>query len=132
MFLTDFNATDYILPIILGISIGLLIAFKRNSGSYKLIYLDAEEFRSNMRKGQLIDIRSKEDFTQEKINGSRNFPKREVLQSLHLLRKDQPIFIYGNTDKGQIKSVGKKLMKKGFKPVYVLVGGLDNWPFVKK
>lgn len=132
MFLSSFEISSFILPIVLGISIGLLIAFKRNSAGLKLIYLEAEEFRANMRKGQLLDIREKEVFTKERINGSRNFPKKEIFQNLHLIRKDQPIFLYAETEKGLIKNVGKKLMKKGYRPVYVLIGGLDNWPFPKK
>lgn len=132
MFLSSFEFSSFILPIVLGISIGLLIAFKRNSAGLKLIYLEAEEFRANMRKGQLLDIREKEVFTKERINGSRNFPKKEIFQNLHLIRKDQPIFLYSDTEKGLIKTVGKKLMKKGYRPVYVLIGGLDNWPFPKK
>jgi len=132
MFLTSIDFSSFIIPIILGITIGLLIAFRRNSGNLKPIFLEAEEFRANMRKGQLIDIRNKDDFSKEKINGSRNFPNREVFQSLHLLRKDQPVFLYGESSYGKVKSVSKKMMKKGFKPVYILVGGLDEWPFPKK
>jgi rhodanese-related sulfurtransferase len=132
MFLTDSGITSYILPIVLGIGIGLLFAFRKNSKSLKITYLTAEDFRSNMRKGQLVDIRSKEDFTKERINGSRNYPNKDIFQSLHLFRADQPVFLYANSDKGTVKTVAKKLLKKGFKPVYVLIGGLDNWPYVKK
>lgn len=132
MFLTEFDFTDYIIPIVLGITIGLVIAFWRNSRSLKVTYLVAEDFRANMRKGQLIDIRTKEAFSEEKINGSRNFPNRSIFQNLHLLRADQPIFLYDNTDKGKIKSIGRKIMKKGYTPVYILAGGLNNWPFPKK
>jgi rhodanese-related sulfurtransferase len=132
MFLAEFNITEWLLPIGLGLLIGALIAFKRNSGNIKLIYLEPEEFRANMRKGQLIDIRTKDAYDNEKINGSRNFPKRELLGNLYKIRTDQPVFLYADRDKGAIKSVGKKLMKKGYRPVYVLKGGFENWPFVKK
>ena len=132
MVLTGFNITEYLIPIVLGVAIGLIIAFWRNSRGLKATYLVPEDFRANMRKGQLIDIRSKEDFQKEHINGSRNFPNRQALQSLHLLRADQPIFLYANSDTGTVKALGRKLMKKGFKPVYILTGGLDNWPYPKK
>ncbi|MFA7075926.1 MAG: rhodanese-like domain-containing protein [Candidatus Izemoplasmatales bacterium] len=132
MFLAEFKVTDYIIPIILGVGIGLVIAFWRNSKGIKATYLVPEDFRANMRKGQLIDIRSKEEFTKERINGSRNFPKRTVFQSMHLLRADQPVFIYANQDKGIVKAVGRKLMKKGFHTVYILSGGFENWPYPKK
>jgi rhodanese-related sulfurtransferase len=132
MFLSSFQITDYLIPIGIGIALGLLLAFRRSRASIKPIYLEAEEFRANMRKGQLIDIRSKDAFLESRINGSRNFPNREVFQSLHLIRNDQPIFIYNNNHNSKIKSIAKKLMRKGYQPVYILIGGLDNWPFPKK
>lgn len=124
---------EWIWPIVLGISLGLLIAYARNrkgKGSYLL--LDAEEFRKNMRRGQLIDIRPEDAYQEEKINGSRNYPKKQVFQNLYLLRTDQPIFLYGQADNGPVKSVAKKLLRKGYYPVYVLKGGLKDWPFPKK
>ena len=132
MFLTETSFSSFIWPIVIGISLGLLIAFRRNSASLKLTYLEAEDFRNNMRKGQLIDIREKEAFSQEKINGARNFPNKEAISSLHLLRKDQPVFIYSDSDFGKVRKVGKKIRKKGFSSVYVLICGLDKWPYPKK
>lgn len=124
---------DWLLPILLGTSLGIILAFLRNrKKTSQVIYLDAEEFRKNMRRGQLIDVRKEDDFKVEKINGSRNYPKKSVFQNLYLLRADQPIFLYGDTDKGVVQSVGKKLKRKGYHPVYVLNGGLKNWPFPKK
>jgi rhodanese-related sulfurtransferase len=124
---------EWIWPIVLGISLGLLLAFARNKKKQGgLLFLSAEEFRKNMRRGQLIDIRSEEEYKNEKINGSRNYPKKQVFGNLYLLRTDQPVFLYGNKDQGLVKRVGKKLMRKGYYPVYVLKGGLDEWPFPKK
>jgi len=124
---------DWIWPIVLGISLGLLIAYARNKkdkGSYLL--LEADEFRKNMRRGQLIDIRPEDAYNQEKINGSRNYPKKQVFQNLYLLRTDQPIFLYGSKDNGTVKKVAKKMLRKGYYPVYVLKGGLEDWPYPKK
>ena len=125
--------TDWLWPILLGTSLGLILAYFRNRRSNsEIIYLDAEEFRNNMRRGQLIDIRKEEDYKNEKINGSRNYPGRQIFQNLYLLRADQPVFLYSDTGKGKVKSVGKKLKRKGYNPVYVLKGGLNEWPFPKK
>jgi rhodanese-related sulfurtransferase len=124
---------DWIWPIVLGLSLGFLIAFARNKkGKGNLLLLEADEFRKNMRRGQLIDVRPEQDYSQEKINGSRNYPKKQVFQNLYLLRTDQPIFLYGEKDNGIVKKVGKKLLRKGYYPVYVLKGGLEAWPFPKK
>lgn len=136
MFLSDLgnmSALTWVLVIGAGLLIGWFIATKRNSNTGdQVIFLKAEEFRANMRKGQLIDIRKDEEYNGSKILGSRNFPKREIFQNLYKLRSDQAVFLYANTDSGLIKGVAKKLVKKGFKPVYILIGGMDQWPFIKK
>jgi rhodanese-related sulfurtransferase len=132
MFIYTLNITQWVLPIGLGILLGAVIAYKRGSENLKITYLEPEDFRSNMRKGQLIDIRIKEDYDLEKINGSRNFPKKELLRNLYKLRKDQAVFLYHDDDRGLVKTIGNKLLKKGYRPVYVLKGGFKNWPFPKK
>lgn len=135
MILTTFSdVMGWLLPISLGILLGVFLATRKNKDkTQKMIVLDAEEFRKNMRKGQLIDIRSDEEHQTKKINGSRSFPKKSVFSSLHQIRADQPIFIYDAKQSGRVGRVAKKLIKKGYEPVYVLKGGLDAWPFpVKK
>ncbi len=132
MFLAIQDALNWIIPIALGLFIGYLIATRKKASGDDIVMLEAEDFRANMRKGQLIDIRSKEDYKVKKINGSRNFPKKAITQDLFKIRADQAVFLYGNLDSGQIKSVANKLVKKGFKPIYILKGGLPNWPFTTK
>ncbi len=133
MFLATGDVTTWVLVIGAGLVIGWFIATRRNNGTHEqVVFLKPEEFRANMRKGQLIDMRSEEAHSNGKINGSRNFPKRSILQSLFKLRTDQAVFLYSDVDTGQIKSVANKLIKKGFKPVYVLIGGFSNWPFIVK
>ncbi len=133
MFLAIEDVIGWIIPIVLGLAIGMWIASKRGSNTQdQLIYLEAEEFRANMRKGQLIDIRSADDYNKEKILGSRNFPKKEVFGNLFKLRTDQAVFIYDEMNSARAKSVAKKLIRKGYHPVYVLQGGFANWPFIKK
>ncbi|MBI9009482.1 MAG: rhodanese-like domain-containing protein [Tenericutes bacterium] len=133
MFLAITDILNWVLPITLGLLVGYMIATRgKNQNKDSLVYLNAEDFRQNMRKGQLIDLRSKEDFEKERINGSRNFPKREILGSLFKLRADQPVFLYNETGTGTVKSVANKLAKKGFKPVYILKEGFQEWPFIKK
>jgi len=132
MFLALSDVMNWALPISLGLLIGYFIATRDKSSGDSIIYMEAEEFRSNMRKGQLVDIRKEEQYSESKINGSRNFPKRQLLQNLFKIRADQAVFIYADTDRGTIRSVAKKLVKKGYKPIYILKGGFTNWPFIKK
>lgn len=132
MFLALSDVMNWALPISLGLLIGYFIATRDKSSGESIIYMDAEEFRSNMRKGQLVDIRKEEQYSESKINGSRNFPKRQLLQNLFKIRTDQAVFLYADTDRGTIRRVAKKLAKKGYKPIYILKGGFTNWPFIKK
>ncbi len=122
----------WVLPIGLGLVLGLLIAMRKNHDYSQIILLKSEEFRLNMRKGQLIDIRNHEAFEAKRINGSRNFEKMSLFGSLHKIRKDQAIFIYDETNSIHIKRVSKKLIKKGFHPVYVLESGIEKYPFPLK
>jgi len=123
---------QWVLPIGVGLLVGVLISSRKKYDYSQIVELGAEEFRLNMRKGQLIDIRKEEEFKVKKINGSRNFPGRSVFQSLHRLRNDQPVFLYDNTGSHQTKSVARKLIKKGYKPIYLLTGGLEGWPYPLK
>lgn len=132
MFLALEDVLNWVLPIALGLLIGFVIATRGKGNIDQIIYMDPEEFRANMRKGQLIDIRKEDEYNLEKVNGSRNFPGREILGNLSKLRTDQAVFLYANTDSGQVKAIAKKLVKKGYKPVYILKGGMVQWPFTKK
>ncbi len=120
---------EWVLPIGIGLLVGVLISTRKKYDYSKIIELTPEEFRLNMRKGQLLDIRNEESYKAKKINGSRNFPKRSAFQSLHKFRKDQAIFLYDESNSYLTKAVAKKFIKKGFRPIYLLKGGLDAWPF---
>ena len=133
MFLALADVLNWVLPITLGLLVGYMIATRgKNQNKDSLVFLSSEDFRQNMRKGQLIDLRTQESYKKERINGSRNFPKREILGNLFKLRADQPVFLYAETGSGTVKSVANKLAKKGFKPVYILKDGFQAWPFAKK
>ena len=133
MLLAIQDVLNWLLPILLGLFIGFMIATRKNSNvGENVVIMSPEEFSQNMRKGQLIDIRKEDSYHQAKILGSRNFPGREILGSLFKLRNDQAVFLYGDSDKGTINRVARKLVKKGYRPVYILKGGIENWPYNKK
>ncbi|OQX94126.1 MAG: hypothetical protein B6I17_00270 [Tenericutes bacterium 4572_104] len=132
MFLSINDVMNWLLPISLGLLLGYYIATRKKTDPDSIIIMNPEEFRNNMRKGQLFDIRKEEEFKKSKINGSRNFPKRSLLASLYKIRKDQAVFLYSDTDKGVVKKVANKLSKKGYNPIYILKGGFNEWPFSKK
>ncbi|MBN2540346.1 MAG: rhodanese-like domain-containing protein [Bacilli bacterium] len=132
MFLATSDILNWALPIATGLLIGYFIATRNKDYKEHIHLLEAEEFRANMRKGQLIDIRKDDQYQLEKINGSRNFPGRSVFGNLAKIRQDQAVFLYSDQDRGKIRSVAKKLAKKGYRPVYILKNGFAQWPFVRK
>jgi rhodanese-related sulfurtransferase len=120
---------NWIWPIALGLLVGVLLAGRKNVDYSKIVRLKPEEFRQNMRKGQLIDIRTESQFEARRINGSRNFPKMSAFQNLSKLRPDLAVFVYDETDSILLRRFCKKLIRKGFVRVYCLQGGLKQWPY---
>ena len=114
-----------IIAIILGIILGLFIMMRRESKK-AVVNLSEKEFVENMRKGQLVDLRKKEEFDQGHINGARNIPFVMLTRNPGKLRRDLPIYLY--CEKGKIcKSAALVLYGKGYENIYQLEGGLTNW-----
>ncbi|HAQ57108.1 MAG TPA: hypothetical protein DCR44_06925 [Acholeplasmatales bacterium] len=130
MFLASF--WDWAWPISVGLLAGLLIATRKHYDYSKIVTLAPEEFRLNMRRGQLVDLRSETAFDAKRINGARNFPKRELFGQLNKLRADMPVFLYDDHQGALVKAVAKKLVRKKFQPIYVLKGGFSAWHFAVK
>ncbi|GAB2485342.1 rhodanese-like domain-containing protein [Alkalibacterium psychrotolerans] len=88
--------------------------------------LENEEFKQNMRKAQIVDVRGKDDFDAGHILGARNIPYMQMKQRANELRKDQPIYLYD--DKKTLSYRSALLLKKqGFEDIHVLKGGYTNW-----
>ncbi|MDO4924672.1 MAG: rhodanese-like domain-containing protein [Turicibacter sp.] len=114
-----------IIAIILGIILGLFIMMRRESKK-AVVSLSEKEFIENMRKGQLVDLRKKEEFEEGHINGARNIPFAMLTRNPGRLRKDLPIYLY--CEKGKVsKRAALVLYGKGYEQIYQLEGGLTNW-----
>ena len=114
-----------IIAIILEIILGLFIMMRRESKK-AVVNLSEKEFVENMRKGQLVDLRKKEEFDQGHINGARNIPFVMLTRNPGKLRRDLPIYLY--CEKGKVcKRAALVLYGKGYENIYQLEGGLTNW-----
>ena len=114
-----------IIAIILGIILGLFIMMRRESKK-AVVNLSEKEFVENMRKGQLVDLRKKEEFDQGHINGARNIPFVMLTRNPGKLRRDLPIYLY--CEKGKVcKRAALVLYGKGYENIYQLEGGLTIW-----
>ncbi|MEY8463610.1 rhodanese-like domain-containing protein [Streptococcus merionis] len=89
--------------------------------------LENEDFKHLMRSGQLIDLRDPSAFNRKHILGARNIPQQQLKSSLSALRKDKPVLLYENLRGGLVTNAAFLLKKHGFKEVYILSYGLENW-----
>ena len=98
----------------------------RRESKKAVVNLSEKEFIENMRKGQLVDLRKKEEFEEGHINGARNIPFVMLTRNPGRLRKDLPIYLY--CEKGKVsKRAALVLYGKGYEQIYQLDGGLVNW-----
>ena len=115
-----------IIAIVLGVGIGLLIVSRKNVDHSTIHIINKDDFKNNMRKGQLIDIRKKEEYEQKKIKGARNFKSSQISGKYSKLRKDQSVYIYCNNGKKSHRTA-KKMTKNGYKNIYILKNGFNDY-----
>ena len=115
----------FFLIVLLGVIVFLII-YSRNAMKKNVQFLKEQEFAWVMRKGQLIDVRKKDEFAKGHINGSRNIPLAILSKSLSKLRGDQPIYLVCANGK-QSKRATMLLISKHFTDIYALEGGIASW-----
>jgi len=109
-----------------GIIMGLFIVARKNVDHSAIHIISRDDFVGNMRKGQLIDIRKKDEFGQSKIKGARNFAASQITGKGSKLRRDQSVYLYCNNGKKSYRTA-KKMTKQGFKNIYILEKGFENY-----
>lgn len=77
---------------------------------------------------QLVDVRTPKEFAQGHIKNALNinYFSENFADSLQLLDKDKPVYIYCRSGKRSGKSISK-FKEAGFNTIYELDGGLLNW-----
>ena len=115
----------WVVTIGLGVTLGLIVSSRKPVKKEKIHIVNAEDFKSNMRKGQLVDIRKKEAFEQDRIKGARNFRKSQITSKFSVLRKDQAVFLYCQNGKASLR-LAKQMSKGDFIAIYVLEHGFDS------
>ncbi|MCL1989692.1 MAG: rhodanese-like domain-containing protein [Defluviitaleaceae bacterium] len=124
-FIANINLPTILFMVLL-IAILMFILYSRHTMKKNVNFLDEQAFAQTMRKGQLIDVRKKDEFEQGHINGSRNIPLAMLTKSMSKLRGDQPIYLVCADDK-QSQRATMLLMSKNFTTVYALKGGIAGW-----
>lgn len=106
---------------ILGNQLYLMIQTKRSA-----TMLEEADFKEGMRKAQVIDVREKDAFSAGHILGARNIPYTILKQSMDSIRKDQPIYLYDQRKSISVRAANK-LRKAGYKNMFILKGGYEDW-----
>lgn len=89
--------------------------------------IDNASFSELIRGGQLVDLRSSEEFRRKHILGARNIQGPQLKDSLGALRKDKPVLIYENSRSQLVSNAALLLKKNGYKEIYILEAGLNGW-----
>ena len=117
---------SYVITISIGLIIGLIIVSFKNIDRTAYHVINREDFKSNMRKGQLVDVRKKDEFKTSKIKGARNFTVGHVSGKYSKLRKDSSVYIYCNNGRKSLRAA-RKMTKQGFKNIYILENGFNKY-----
>lgn len=96
----------------------------------KFTHVDALTFRSFLtdKKGLLVDVRTKEEYEDNHIDGAVNFDiySSKFLEYFENLPLDTSIFVYCNTGV-RSKTAIEMLRQSGYIEVYGLRGGIIAW-----
>ncbi|MCK7484830.1 MAG: rhodanese-like domain-containing protein [Bacillus subtilis] len=125
---------DWVLPIVLGLLIGILLVHSEKARFHASPCDEGRRVRARNAQGPTHRYPFRRERTKHvRINGSRHFAKRSVLANLPKLRRDQPVYLCTmQTLSPQLKNIAKAMIRKGFKPIYLLEGGLEKWPYSVK
>ena len=115
--------------IVIAVALGLLMGWimtQRNKRKPEAVhFISKEDFFSNMRKGQLVDVRKTKEYEQDKIKGARNFTSAQLTGKYPKVRKDKSVYLYCQNGK-KSKRVATKMSGQGFKAIYILEGGFNT------
>lgn len=117
---------NIVIAVVAGLVLGWFLMRNNKTDLSKVHEIQLSDFKKNMRKGQLVDIRKKDAFNQNKIKGARNFTTRQLTSKYSKLRRDQSVFLYCQNGK-KSKRIAKKLAKESYPDIYFLSGGFDSY-----
>jgi rhodanese-related sulfurtransferase/thiol-disulfide isomerase/thioredoxin len=107
----------------------ITIAVFSQNKSEKTLSLDLFYTKIQSQKNpQIIDARGPEEFALNHIIGAINFnlESKDYAKRIAALDKSKPVFTY-SIGAGRSVWLADDLLKKGFKEVYSLEGGIANW-----
>ncbi|MFW5838519.1 MAG: rhodanese-like domain-containing protein [Bacillota bacterium] len=118
----------YLVIISFGLILGWFISSRlQNKKQYvRVQIMPYDIFKKHMRKGQLIDIRKKDDYEASHIKGARNFSKAYLKNKKQtLIPRDQDLYLYCDNGKKSFR-LARQLLTKYDKSIFVLQGGYSS------
>jgi thioredoxin 1 len=94
----------------------------------KKITVDEFEKKIQGREVQLLDVRTKQEYTEGHLKESKNidYNAQNFDEQIDALDKNKPVYVYCLSG-GRSNAASKELLAKGFKEVYDLDGGIRKW-----
>ena len=115
--------------VVLAAGLGLLLGWmmtQRNKRKPEAVHIiSKDDFYSNMRKGQLVDVRKEKEFEMGKIKGARNFTGAQLTGKYSKVRKDKSVYIYCSNGR-KSKRIAGKMSGQGYVAIYILQGGYKS------
>ena len=95
------------------------------------ISVNANDFEEKLRQTvapQLVDVRTSDEYNESHLPEAINMDvnRKEFNQSLSVLDKTRPVFVYCRSGKRSLKAASI-LEKNGFTEIYNLKGGILEW-----
>ncbi len=110
-----------------GLTYTFINIFYKIKSNKSVVPLDATTFKDNYKSGQLIDVRTSNEYHASHIPGARNISLRKIKETDPNLIKDKPIYLYCAIGK-RSKNAGLLLRQRGYtNEIYDLKNGLKNW-----
>jgi len=119
------NWYTWVLAIVVGAGLGILMNRSKSTNKSAIHVISKKDFYDNMRKGQLIDIRKKDEFEADKIKGARNFKPNQITSKYTKIRKDQSVYMYCKNGK-KSKRLANKMSRNGHTAIYILENGFEQ------
>ncbi|QNL50416.1 redoxin domain-containing protein [Olivibacter sp. SDN3] len=108
----------------------LLAGCGKRGGAHKILKAEAfqEELATYAQNGQLIDVRTEEEFAQGHLAGAKNinYNSNDFKERISDLDRNAPVFVYC-LGGGRSNATAEELAGMGFTQVYDLKGGIMAW-----
>ena len=114
---------------ILSISIFAIVLFCVSCGSksnVKEVSVNDAKIAVTEQKAQFIDVRTASEFSSEHAENATSCPLDSLEKDIAKLDKSKPVYVICQSGRRSIDGA-KKLQDAGFKEVYSVAGGTNDW-----